>query len=118
MNIYLVGIETSYDYRTFPWLKKTRGSFSLKANMQTIVAETPVEAERKYREARANKMVSWPAMQKLTMEGMWPIMCKEPNQKSQLWIRELDKSSPLGEYLEYMTPEDITLLKETTAKES
>lgn len=118
MNIYLVGIETSYDYRTFPWLKKTRGSFSLKANMQTIVAETPVEAERKYREARANKMVSWPAMQKLTMEGMWPIMCKEPNQKSQLWIRELDKNSPLGEYLEYMTPEDITLLKETTAKES
>ena len=49
---------------------------------------------------------------------MWPIMCKEPNQKSQLWIRELDKNSPLGEYLEYMTPEDITLLKETTAKES
>ena len=86
--------------------------------MQTIVAETSVEAERKYREARANKMVSWPAMQKLTMEGMWPIMCKEPNQKSQLWIRELDKNSPLGEYLEYMTPEDITLLKETTAKES
>lgn len=111
MNIYLVGIETSYDYRRFPWFKKSRGSINLKANMRTVVAESPEEAERKYREARDNKMVTWPAMQELAMEGFWPIMCKDPNQKSQLWIRKLDKTAPFGEYLEYMSPEDLLLLQ-------
>ena len=114
MNIYLLGIETSYDYRKFPWFKKSRGSINLKANMRTVVAENPEAAELKYREACSNKMVTWPAMQALSMEGLWPIMCKKQNQKSQLWIRELDKNAPLGEYLQYMTPEDLRLLQKNT----
>lgn len=110
MNIYLVKIETSYDYRKFPWFKKSRGSFYLKANTQVIVADSPEEAERKYRDIRSNKIVEWPLIMKLTAEGFLPIICKEPNIKNRFLIQELNKKQPLGEYIQYMTPYDIRIL--------
>lgn len=118
MKIYVVGIETSYDYRKFPWIKKSRGYVSLKANMRTIVAKNTEEAEQKYRKLCSNKMVVAPALHGLVAEGLWPVMCKDPKEKSKLYIRELDPNAPLGEYVEYMTPADLALLKQPTTEES
>ena len=106
MNIYLVGVETSYEYCKFPWFKKSKCSMSLKENLQAIVAEDTKEAERKYWDAHPNKMVVWPLMPKC----LWPIVCK-PNQNCQIWIQELDKDTPIDEYLKYMTPEDFYLFQ-------
>lgn len=111
MNIYVVGVETSYDYRKFPWFKKNRGAVSLNLNIQTIVAANPEEAEFKYRESH-NKIITWPGVMQWAVDGTLPVLCKELNMEHKLWIKELDKKKPFDMYLQYMTPEDLCLLQQ------
>ena len=111
MKIYLIEILSSYDYRKFPWIKKTRGHISLRANMRVIVAENKEEAERKYWKACGGKFVVDQDIQRFIMGGLWPFMCKEPNQRNEIQVRELDRNQPIGQFWEYMSPDDICLLQ-------
>lgn len=79
--------------------------------MRTVVAENQEEAERKYWKVCGGKFVVAQGIQRFVMDGFWPFMCKEPNQRNEIWIRELDKRQPIGQFLEYMSPEDLCLLR-------
>ena len=108
MNVYLVQKEISFDYRRFPWILKSRGSVIQKWDTQVVVAENEEDAQEKFLEK--HKETSLIGFWKWAVDGMWNIMCKEPNYEITIRITKLDDDISIGNYMNYMTLEDLKLL--------
>ena len=48
MNVYLVQNEICFDYRKFPWIKKSRGSVFQKCDMQVVMSDNEYDAKKKF----------------------------------------------------------------------
>lgn len=108
MNAYLVQKEISFDYRKFPWIKKSRGSVIQKWDIQVVVSENEEDAKKKFLEK--HKETSLFGFWKWAVDGTCNVMCKEPNYKVEIHVTKLDNNINIGNYMEYMTLEDLKLL--------
>ena len=108
MNIYLIQKEISFDYRRFPLIRKHIGSVVQKCDVQVVVSENEEEAKRKFLEK--HKKTSLFGFWKWVVDGTCNIMCKEPNYKVEIHIDKLDDNVNIGNYMQYMTVEDLKLL--------
>ena len=108
MNAYLVQKEISFDYRKFPWIKKSRGSVIQKWDVQVVASENEEDAKKKFLDK--HKEISLFGFWRLVVDGMCNIMCKEPNYKVEIHATKLDNNTNIGNYIEYMTLEDLKLL--------
>lgn len=108
MNVYLVQKEISFDYRAFPWIKKSRGNVIQKWDTQVVVSDNEEDAKRKFLDS--HKETSLFGLWKWAVNGICKIMCKEPNWKVQIHINKLDNSVNIGNYIEYIALEDLKLL--------
>lgn len=108
MNIYLVQKEISFDYRSFPWIRKHRGSVVQKWDVQVVVSENEEDAKRKFLEK--HKKTSLLGFWKWAVDGTCNIMCKEPNYKVEIHVTKLGDNVNIGNYMKYMTVEDLKLL--------
>ena len=108
MNAYLVQKEICFDYRKFPWIKKSRGSIFQKCDIQVVVSENEKEAKEKFLEK--HKETSLSGFWKWAVDGILKIMCKEPNWEVKIHVTKLDENISIRNYMEYMTLEDLKLL--------
>lgn len=108
MNAYLVQKEISFDYRKFPWIKKIRGSVIQKNDTQVVVSENEEDAKRKFLEGHkeTSLLIFW----KWAVDGICNVMCKEPNYKVEIYITKLDDNTNIGNFMKYITLEDLKLL--------
>lgn len=58
MNVYLIQKEICFDYRKFPWIKKSRGSIFQKCDIQVVVSENEKEAKEKFLEKHKETSLS------------------------------------------------------------
>lgn len=108
MNVYLVQNEICFDYRKFPWIKKSRGSVFQKCDTQVVVSDNEYNAEKKFSEE--HKEISLYGLWKYVVDGALKVMCKEPNWEVKTHITKLDNNINIGNYMKYMTLEDLKLL--------
>lgn len=107
MDLYLVEKEISFDYRKFPWIKKTIGSVVQKWDMAVIAAESEKEAEKKFLEK--HKETSLIGLWKWAVDGTFNIMCKEPNYKITIHVEKLDDDVNVKNLMEYMSLDELKL---------
>lgn len=108
MNAYLVRKEISFDYRKFPWIKKSRGSVVQRWDIQVIASKNEDDAKRKFLEKHKETILT--GLWVYGVDGACNIMCKEPNYKVEIHVTKLDDNINIGKYAEYITAEDLKLL--------
>ena len=108
MNAYLVQDEICFDYRKFPWFRKSRASIFQKWDTQVVVADNENDAKKKFLEK--HKEISLFGLWKYAVDGALKVMCKEPNFEVKTHIKKLDNNINIGNYMQYMTLEDLKLL--------